>query len=379
MLTEYVVDGYVRTHLLVMRAPATGEEEGTPTAVPSGEVMQVSVLLPARNAESTLREAVESVLSQTCRDFELVLIDDGSTDGTLAIMEAFARRDSRVRVITHANMGMGASLNHAMAATDAEWVARMDADDVMMPTRLERQLAFVAAHPGIGVASCFVYYINERGDVIARGESPLLTLEDFARCVRTNVVIAVSHPGAFMNRRAVLSVGGYRPQFWPADDQDLWNRVAEAGHPILVQPEYLLEYRVHDASICIAQPRFTMRQIRWVEKCMLARRSGRPEPSLEEFLEAERRAPWPRRINLHRMELAQALYKAATHHYGAARYGRLLLAMGTSLLLEPQFGIRRLWSKVVRYRLGLEPRRLSRRTARRRGAREPARSAEPPL
>lgn len=341
--------------------------------------MQVSVLLPARNAESTLREAVESVLGQTYRDFELVLIDDGSTDGTLAIMEAFARRDSRVRVITHPNMGMGASLNHAMANTDAEWVARMDADDVMMPTRLERQVAFVAAHPGIGVASCFVYYINERGDVIARGESPLLTLEDFARCVRENVVIAVSHPGAIMNRRAVLSVGGYRPEFWPADDQDLWNRLAEAGHPILVQPEYLLKYRIHDASICIAEPRVAMRQIRWVEKCMLARRSGRPEPSLEEFVAAERSAPWPRRINLRRMELAQALYKAATHHYGAGRYGRLLVAMGTSLLLEPQFGIGRVWSKIVRYRLGLTPRRFSHRMGRMHRSRGPARSAEPPL
>ncbi len=320
--------------------------------------MRLSVLLPAYNAEATLREAVESVLCQTYRAFELVLIDDGSTDGTHRMMEAFARQDNRVRLITHARMGMGASLNHAMAAVDAEWVARMDADDVMMPTRLERQMAFLAAHPGLAVASCLVYYANARGRVIAQSAPNLLSLDDFAWHVRTNRVIAVSHPGAIMHRRAVLAAGGYRPRFWPADDQDLWNRLAETGHPILVQPEYLLKYRIHAASICVTQPRFTMRQIRWVEQCMLARRAGRPEPSLEEFLASERNAPWLQRINLQRLELAAILYKSAAHDYGAARYGHLLIAFVGSLLLEPRFGLQRLWSKVVRYRLSGEARRL---------------------
>lgn len=337
--------------------------------------MRVSVLLPAYNAEATLRDAVESVLAQTYREFELVLIDDGSTDGTRRMMEAFARQDARVRVIAHGNMGMGASLNHAMAHVDAEWVARMDADDMMMPTRLERQVAFLEAHPGLAVASCLVYYVNEQGRVIARGTSDLCSLDDFARYMRTNRLIAVSHPGAIMHRRTVMSVGGYRPQFWPADDQDLWNRLAEAGHPIVVQPEYLLKYRIHAASICVAQPRATMQQVRWVEKCALARRAGRPEPSLEEFLASERDEPWLQRFNRQRVELAAILYKLATHYYGAARYRHLLIAFGGSLLLEPMPSMRRLWSKVVRYRLSGDARRLEAQLEARPPSAGPARRA----
>ncbi len=310
--------------------------------------MRVSVLLPAYNAESTLREAVESVLAQTYRDFELVLIDDGSTDGTLGIMQAAARRDPRVRLIVHDNMGMGASLNHAMAAVDAEWVARMDADDVMMPARLERQMDFLDAHPDLAVASCLVYYADEQGDVIARSTSDLFSPDDLVRYLRTNRLIAVSHPGAIMNRRAVLAVGGYRPQFWPSEDLDLWNRLAERGHLVLVQPEYLLKYRIHAASICVAEPHLSMRQIRWVKKCMVARRAGRPEPSLEEFLASERNAPWLERMNRRRKHLAQVWYKSATHYYGTARYPRLLIAAGGSLLLQPMFIIRRVWSNMIR-------------------------------
>lgn len=320
--------------------------------------MRVSVLLPAYNAESTLRDAVESVLAQTYRGFELVLINDGSTDGTPGIIEAFAKRDARVRVLAHGNMGMGASLNHAMAAVDSEWVARMDADDVMLPTRLERQLAFLDAHPGLAVASSLVYYVNDRGHMIAKSVSDLLTLDDLARYLRTNRLIAVSHPGAIMNRRAVLSVGGYRPQFWPSEDLDLWNRLAEAGCHILVQPEYLLKYRIHASSICVAQPYLATRQIRWVRQCMLARRAGLPEPSLDEFVARDRGAPWLMRLNRQRKDLAYVLYKTAVHHYGAARYRDLAIALAGSLVLEPLFVVRRLWSRVVRHRLTGEAQRL---------------------
>jgi glycosyltransferase involved in cell wall biosynthesis len=303
--------------------------------------VRLAVLLPAQNAEGVLAEAVESVLQQTYRDFELILIDDGSTDGTRTIMESFARRDGRVRVMAHPHLGMGASLNRAIAAIESTWVARMDADDVMMPTRLERQLAFLDAHPDVAVASCLLYYINAGGRVLARSTSDLLTVQDFDSYVRSNRLIAVPHPGAIMNREVVLAVGGYRPRFWPADDLDLWNRIAEAGHRILVQPEYLLKYRIHGASVCVSQPVKTDRQIRWVERCMLARRSGLPEPSLDEFLAMERSAPWVERLHRQRRTLAHCLYKSATHHYGARQYGRLIGALMASMVLDPWFG----WSR----------------------------------
>ncbi len=317
--------------------------------------MRLSVLLPAYNAERTLAEAVESVLGQTHRDFELVLIDDGSTDGTRRLMERFARRDGRVRIMAHPNIGMGEALNRAAAAVDADWLVRMDADDVMMPTRLERQVAFVDAHPGLAVASCLVYYIDRRGRVFARSNTDLLDEQDFRRYLRSSRLIAPSHPGVVMSRRVFTSVGGYRPRFWPSDDLDLWARIAEAGHLILVQPEYLMRYRIHALSVCVSDPRRSLRQIRWVNQCMLARRAGLPEPSLEEFLASERGATWLQRANRWRRDTAQAMYKSATHHYATSRYRRLLVTLGASLALEPSFGIRRVWSKVVVHKLCGKP------------------------
>src|SRR5688500_16211811 len=120
----------------------------------------VSVILPAFNAERFVASAVRSVLAQTHGDFELLAIDDGSTDRTREILEMLAEEDGRVRVLSHANYGMGRSLNEALEEAKHDWVARMDADDVMVPNRLERQLAFLAENPKLVVASSQVHYID---------------------------------------------------------------------------------------------------------------------------------------------------------------------------------------------------------------------------
>src|SRR5688500_5602523 len=100
----------------------------------------ISVLMPAYNAERYVARTIRSVLAQTYGHFELIAIDDGSTDGTLAILREFEKLDSRIRVVSHANVGMGMALNRAWLLCRGEWVARIDADDLMMPDRLARQL-----------------------------------------------------------------------------------------------------------------------------------------------------------------------------------------------------------------------------------------------
>src|SRR3954451_4203431 len=101
--------------------------------------MKVSVLMPAFNAEHYILEAVESVLSQTHTDFELIIVDDGSTDNTLSVVEPYARKDKRVKVISHPNMGISHSLNRALDLASNEWIVCMHADDIMLPNRIERQ------------------------------------------------------------------------------------------------------------------------------------------------------------------------------------------------------------------------------------------------
>jgi len=118
--------------------------------------MRTTVIMPAYNAERYLAEAIESVLGQTWKDFELIILDDGSRDRTLEIAQSYALRDSRVRVESHTNMGIAPTLNLGLALSESEWVIQMHADDVMMPNRIERQLAFVAEHPELAVASSWI-------------------------------------------------------------------------------------------------------------------------------------------------------------------------------------------------------------------------------
>src|SRR5580700_7500503 len=137
----------------------------------SDNEMKITVLMPAYNAARFLPAAIASVLEQTYDDFEFIIVDDGSTDETPLILRSFANQDSRIKIITHPNMGMGRSLNEAMQEAKGNWIARIDADDVMMPQRLERQIVFLQENPHLAVASSLVYYINEKGRTIGKYSS----------------------------------------------------------------------------------------------------------------------------------------------------------------------------------------------------------------
>jgi glycosyltransferase involved in cell wall biosynthesis len=304
--------------------------------------LPVSVLLPALNAARHLRGAVDSVLAQTFRDFELLIIDDGSADDTRAIAEAYAARDPRVRVLSHPNKGMGRALNDAMEVARGTWVARIDADDEMLPTRLERQMAFAAAHPEVAVTATLVNYADDAGRVIGRSTSDLLTPAAVAAAVAGPEPIHVHHPAVLARRSVLLEVGGYRPQFWPADDVDLWNRVVERGHLLLVQPEHLTNYRIHGSSVCVASARGATEKLEWVRACMHARRRGEPEPAWDAFAAALAARPWPTRVNGSRRHVARTLYKRATLHFAGRDYARFLPALAGAALLEPGY----VWEKV---------------------------------
>jgi glycosyltransferase involved in cell wall biosynthesis len=296
----------------------------------------VSILIPCYNAERYVAEAMESVLAQTHRDFELLAINDGSTDRTGEILERYAKQDSRVRIISHANMGMGRSLNKAIELASHDWLARMDADDVMLPDRLERQLAFVAERPELVVVSSLVVYIDSESKEIGRSFSNYTRTEQVEAGVKSGELIGFHHPAVLMRREVVREVGGYRHQFWPADDADLWNRITERyPRGVLVQAEYLLKYRIHASSVCVSAAALTAQKADWVSDCMARRRSGRPELTWEQYLAELNSKPWLIRLNRKRRDYARALYKAAAHHFSSKRYGSFIPAMAGAAALSP--------------------------------------------
>ncbi len=309
--------------------------------------MQISIVMPAYNEERFLAEAIESVLAQTWKDFELIVLDDGSQDRTLEIARSYALRDARIRVESHTNMGIAPTLNRGFALSANEWVAMMHADDVMMPNRLERQLVFIAEHPELAVASSWVKHIDSEGRIIAKDNSRLLTHEAVQERYLANELVGISHPAAILRKSAVQAIGVYRSQFRVNEDVDLWNRLLEHGYKILVQPEFLLKYRIHEGSASIAKARLCFRQVHWVKDCMLRRRRGEPELSWDEYLCLRRALPWYVRANQERKDTAKVLYKTAVHQFALRKYYLLVPTVIAAVMLQPGYTIRQITSKLL--------------------------------
>lgn len=202
--------------------------------------------MAVHNGERYLAEALDSVLAQTLSDFEVVVVDDASTDGTAKILDAYAQRDARFVVLRNEeNRKLAASLNRGLAACRAPLVARADADDVNLPTRLERQVAFLDAHPEVGVVGCAYHTMYSDG----RQRSTKTYVTDHATIrARQLFMSSLLHPGVVFRADVVRSVGGYDEAYWTAQDSDLWTRLRNRTR-FANLPEPLVRYRTHEESI----------------------------------------------------------------------------------------------------------------------------------
>jgi glycosyltransferase involved in cell wall biosynthesis len=217
----------------------------SPAQTPSPPL--ISILMPVRNEERYLQAALDSLLRQTCADWELVAIDDGSNDATPAILAAAAASDSRIRVRRLSGSGLVAALNAGLADCRGLFLARMDGDDVCHPRRLERQAAYLATHPQVGlVASSFRHFPRaglRRGLLdYEKWQNSLLDQDQIGRDLFVESPFV--HPGIMTRRSIVENAGGYRDCGW-AEDYDLWLRMAAQGIVFARLPEPLFFWRDH--------------------------------------------------------------------------------------------------------------------------------------
>lgn len=202
----------------------------------------VSVILPAFNAQDTLRVAAHSILSQSLEALELLLVDDGSTDGTAEVMRALAREDARVRTLFCAHGGVVQASAAGLQAARAPYIARMDADDRCMPTRLALQSATLDAHPEVGVVSSLVAFGGERDKSLGYA-----LYVDWLNAIRTHeeilrwrfVEAPIANPSVMFRRSLAETFGFYRDGDFP-EDYELWLRWMEAGVRFAKIPETLL-------------------------------------------------------------------------------------------------------------------------------------------
>jgi glycosyltransferase involved in cell wall biosynthesis len=245
--------------------------------------MLVSIILPIYNAESFIEEALNSIFLQTYRNFELIAIDDGSTDSSLAILRRIVGNDKRVRVIARENLGLIQTLNQGIDMAKGSLVARMDADDICEPWRLECQVRFMGNNPSVVCVGGQIKLIDKCGREIMKMSMPL-DHETIDAANFSSLSHGVVHPTAMIRLSALKMIGGYRSVFRHAEDIDLWLRLAEIGS-LANLPIFLLKYRQHIESIGYKY-RFEQKSSQWkAVKSAALRRGGDfkfPQPSSTE-------------------------------------------------------------------------------------------------
>lgn len=242
-----------------------GSDPGSAEASPS-----VTVLMAVCNSSAYLREAIDSVLVQTFFSFEFLIVDDGSTDSTWAIIQTYT--DPRIRTIRlDANVGLVAALNVGLENARASLIARMDGDDVCEPARLERQFAFMRDHDEVVACGCACTTINGRGEEIGVLEYPEDDSDLRAALLDYN---PICHPSVMFRAGAVAGIGGYRDLGGRyAQDYDLFLRLSEVGR-LANLPDKLLRYRYHSDQVTSAKLRLQVRAARIYRELAGQRRSG---------------------------------------------------------------------------------------------------------
>jgi hypothetical protein len=235
----------------------------------------VSFVMPVRNGQRYLREAVESVLRQTVSDLELIAVDDGSSDASGDILNEYATTDSRVVVLRTEAIGQAEARNAAVAIARAEAVAFLDHDDVAYPDRVERQLAFLSDHEDVALVGGALTFIDRAGRVFAESVRYPVTDAEIRDAFSHTTPILQS--AATIRRSAFHEAGGYRRLFADSEDLDLWLRVADR-HRLANLEEPVVHYRIHAGqSTAIRMERQSMTSL-GARLSARARAAGRPEP-----------------------------------------------------------------------------------------------------
>lgn len=204
----------------------------------------VSVVIPTYNNAKYLREALMSIIKQSYHNLEIIVVDDGSTDGTTAILQSLAKRDARLSIITHKhNQGIVRSLNQGFTRAHGKYIARMDADDISLPERIATQVAYLEGHPAVGVCGAWISVFGTQKYVWQTPiDSAAIKLRLFTEC-------ALAHPTVMLRRDLIAkSHQVYDPTYQYVEDYKLWVELSQQTefHNL---PQVLLEYRTHKAQI----------------------------------------------------------------------------------------------------------------------------------
>ncbi len=229
----------------------------------------VTVLMPVYNGLPHLKPAIESILAQTFTDFEFLIINDASTDESVACIKSYG--DPRIRLIeNNPNLGTARTMNRGIELARAEYIARLDQDDVSMPRRLEAQLAYMRERPHLDITCTWEYGLNHDGERLRNWRT---SVDDDGGFLGPLLVgkCPIWHPSIMFKRQAMLDAGGFDPSMSPVEDFETTMRMALKGKSAGVVPEYLVGQRDHAARQSVTKYALQWKRTQDLHDAMLAR------------------------------------------------------------------------------------------------------------
>jgi glycosyltransferase involved in cell wall biosynthesis len=297
----------------------------------------ITVIVPIYNGSAYLSETLNSLLSQTFTDFELLAIDDGSTDDSSDIVRSF--KDERIRLIQTGNGGLCEALNLGIAGAGAPFIARCDQDDISLPERLERQLQVMSDHPD--ALGLFAYNTKfgskhrwSNADKMVMAPAVLKEYEPMKDgCLLCSTM--------FVRTAALKSIGGFRQSYYPSDDWDLECRLAQAGR-VLILREPLIAYRFQTGANTYRMFTQMWEKARWTRDSFWRRSQSIPELTFEQFMLAQPNDPWSR-WGRYRSDSAKLHLRTAGQRYLDGHYLAAAGHLFASVLLNPSQIAGRIW------------------------------------
>jgi len=305
----------------------------------------VSVIICAYNAEGTISETLSSLLAQTYKNLEILVIDDASTDSTAAVCKLCSEQDPRVRVYRHVvNKGLAHARKSGVENCSYDLLAFLDADDIAMPEMIEKMVSkIISDHDILGVSAYGTYFREDKN--LGTQKIGPVTRDEYMKLYLNKKLIFISNPN-LVRKKDLLSVGGYRVDILPnpqnirhadfCEDLDTWCRMSDLsidGRYFITLAEPLWRYRKPAESMSTKNLKYMQNKMRWIKDCLLRRRAGEPERSLAEFIASR---SWLDRINDHREDAAAGFYKRAGFAYSSRNYFLLGIFLTLTIFCSPK-------------------------------------------
>jgi glycosyltransferase involved in cell wall biosynthesis len=297
---------------------------------------KLTVIIPVFNGMPFLKEAVESILLQSYKDFDLLVIDDGSTDSR--VMEYLnSLSDPRLKIKQQNNQGLCHSLNNAIAQVDSDFIARLDQDDVALPSRLEEQMNFLINHPTYSCVLSQILKIGAKGQEFVYYQNSIEPFEDYNLQRHGSIV----HSSICFAREKFMEIGGYRQHLYPTDDLDLLIKFSENGRVAIINKP-LVKYRVHSQAASFKYFREMEMKRRYILQMYEFRNSGKSDISIEEFINMFDNATLYRQFKKELNETGQLFIQKARMYLFNDKIIQGLISLLIAFLLDPSFVFKKL-------------------------------------